>query len=51
LKKYNLDPNVFKAWRGDKLKALWKLDKGRLIEALRHLVVLEKGTRFGGYKS
>lgn len=50
LSKYGVTPEAFKAWRSDKLKALWKLEKPKLMTLLKRFVVLERDTRFGGYK-
>ena len=50
LKKSGLNPEVFREWRGDKLKALWKLDKTDLINTLKPYIVTDRSTRFGGYK-
>lgn len=51
LKKHGLDPNSFKEWRGDKLKALFKLGKMDLIDDLKPYMVTDKDTRFGGHKA
>ena len=50
LKKYGVDPDAFKEWRGEKLKALFKLNKPELIEELRGFLVKDRDTRFGGHK-
>lgn len=50
LKKYGVEPGAFKEWRGEKLKALFKLNKPGLIEELRGFLVKDKDTRFGGHK-
>jgi len=50
LKKHGVDPEVFKEWRGEKLKALFKLNKPELIEELRAYLVKDRDTRFGAHK-
>ena len=50
LKKHGVDPNAFKEWRGEKLKALFKLNKPELIDELRAFIVKDRDTRFGGHK-
>ncbi|NBO55754.1 MAG: PD-(D/E)XK nuclease family protein, partial [Actinobacteria bacterium] len=47
LTKHGLDPESFKEWRGEKLKALWKLGKMDLIEELKSYIVTNRDTRFG----
>jgi hypothetical protein len=51
LNKFGLDPNSFKEWRGEKLKALWKHGRVDFIEFLKPYLVTDKTTRFGGYKT
>ena len=50
LRKHGVDPNAFKEWRGDKLKALFKVSKPELIEELRPYLVKDKDTRYGAHK-
>ena len=51
LERHGLDPDVFKEWRGEKLKAIWKLGKTGLLDELKQYVVKVKDTRFGSYKN
>lgn len=51
LRKHGLDPEGFKEWRGEKLRALWKLGKTDLIEELKPYVVTNRDTRFGSHKT
>ena len=51
LQKHGLDPESFREWRGEKLKALWKLGKTDLIEELKSYVVTTRDTRFGSHKN
>lgn len=50
LSRFDLNPEGFRSWSKDKLKALWKLDREGLIPLLKEFVVIEKVTRFQGYK-
>ena len=50
LKRHGVDPEAFKEWRGEKLAALFKLNKAELIEELRGFIVKDKNTRFGAHK-
>jgi PD-(D/E)XK nuclease superfamily protein len=50
LKKHGVEPDTFKEWKGDKLKALFKLNKPELIEELREHLVKDRDTRFGAHK-
>ena len=50
LKKYDIDPEAFKEYRGEKLSALFRLNKPGLVEELREYMVKTKSTRFGAYK-
>lgn len=40
----------FKAYNGQKLKNLWRLDKPELFAALGKFIVKDKSTKFGGHK-
>lgn len=51
LERHGLDSGAFKEWRGEKLKAVWKLGKPGLLEELKQYVVKTKDTRFGSYKN
>lgn len=50
LKRHQINPEAFKQWKGDKLKALFKTDKQDLLRELNQFLVYDKDTRFGGYK-
>jgi len=50
LARHGVDPNAFKEWRGEKLKALFKLSKPELIEELKQYLVKDRDTRFGSHK-
>lgn len=51
LEAHGLSARTFLSWKGDKLKALFKTQKEDLLSALKPLLVFDKGTRWGGYKS
>jgi CRISPR/Cas system-associated exonuclease Cas4 (RecB family) len=50
LEKHGIKPDTFKKWEGDKLKAIWKLDRPELLSLIKEYVITDKSTRFGGYK-
>lgn len=50
LKQYDIDPEKFKEWKGDKMSVLWRLDKPGLLDLLKDYVMQSKKTRFGAHK-
>jgi hypothetical protein len=50
LARHGVTPDAFKEWKGDKMKALFKMAKPELNAALKDHLVFDKKTRFGGYK-
>jgi hypothetical protein len=51
LQHWQIDPNTFREWQGQKLKNIWRLDKPGLIDELKQFVVKDRSTRWGGYKT
>jgi len=46
-----IDPDAYRAWKGDKLKMLYKADRPKMMEFLNYFLVKEKSTRFGTSKN
>jgi hypothetical protein len=51
LTRFKVNPDLVKGYGSDKMKGLYKYASPELITALQALVVNEKSTKFGGYKS
>jgi hypothetical protein len=48
--KFGLNPEGFRDWKNDKMKAVWRLDKEEFIKLISSVAVKEKTTRWGAYK-